>query len=119
MDGIKEMQTVNQEANRIFIGKDILGGALLKSTYEKLLTSLNVMKTIVRYLLKKTGLGLSDIELEAESWRILIRSSQKHYPAKIRKGLLEKQIYCIRLAKIQHQISANTLKTRSSGIDPS
>ena len=40
---------------------------------------------------------LSDIELEVDSWRILIRSSQKHYPAKIRKGLLEKQIYGIRL----------------------
>ena len=29
---------------------------------------LNVIKTIVRYLLRKKGSILSDIELEAESW---------------------------------------------------
>ena len=37
------------------------------------------------------GLVLSDIELEAETWRIFIRSSRKYYPVK-------KMIYKIRMA---------------------
>jgi len=44
---------------------------------------------------------LSDTELEDESWRILIRTSQKFYPAKKRKGLLEREIYNMRLAEFR------------------
>ena len=59
------------------------------------------MKVIVKYRLRKWGLVLSDTELEAESWRILIRTSQKFFPAKKRKGLLEREIYNIRLAELR------------------
>ena len=67
-------KVVDENANRLFIGTDIFGSTLPRNTYERLLTSkfflngcLNVMKTLVEYLLKKKKLNLSDIEVEAES----------------------------------------------------
>ena len=56
------------------------------------------MKKLVKYLLKKKKLNLSDIEVEAKSWRILVISSHKYYPPKKRKGILEKLMYGIRFA---------------------
>ena len=44
-------------------------------------------------MVKKKNLNLNDLEVEAESWRILVRSSQKCYPPKKRKGILEKEMY--------------------------
>ena len=44
---------------------------------------------------------LSDTELEDESWRILIRTSQKFFPAKKRKGLFERKICNIRLGEFR------------------
>ena len=53
---------------------DVLGGTLPKSIYLELLTSkfalsdcLKVMMVIVRYTLKKKGIVLLDIMLEAEA----------------------------------------------------
>ena len=41
------------------------------------------------------------VKEEAESWRILIRTSQKFFPVKKRKGLPEREIYNIRLAELR------------------
>ena len=101
----REEEVVDENANRLFTCDDIFGGTLPKQTYEKLLTSefsvqgcLNVLKVLIKYMVKKKKLNLNDIEVEAESWHILVRSSQKYYPPKKRKGILEKEKYGIRLA---------------------
>ena len=59
------------------------------------------MMLIVKYMLRKKGIELSDIMLEAEAWRILIRTSQKFFPATRRKWLPEKEIYKIRLVEFR------------------
>ena len=45
------------DANRVFVGEDVLGGTLPKNTYQRLLTSkftvagcLKIMKVIVKYM---------------------------------------------------------------------
>ena len=60
--------------------------------------SVNVMKVIIRYLTKLRKVNLSEIEIEAEAWRVLIWSSQKYFPSKKRKGILEKNMFGIRMA---------------------
>ena len=76
--GENETERVDLETNRVFVGEDVLGGTLPRSTYGRLLTSkftvagcMKIMKVIVKYMLRKRGLVLSDTELEAENWRIL------------------------------------------------
>ena len=67
--------------------------------YEKILAckltvrgSVNVMKVFVICLAKFSKVNLSKIKIVAEAWRILIRSSQKHFPPKKRKGILKKMV---------------------------
>ena len=52
-------------------------------------------------MVKKKKLNLNELELEAESWRIMVRASQKYYPRKKRKAILEKEMYGIRLAVLR------------------
>ena len=61
---------MDSEANIILVGEDVLGGTLPESTYLKLLTSkfavrdcLKIMMLIVKYMLRKKGIELSDIML--------------------------------------------------------
>ena len=58
--GENETERVDLETNRVFVGEDVLGGTLPRSTYERLLTSkftvagcVKIMKVIVKYMLKK------------------------------------------------------------------
>ena len=62
---------------------------------------LRISMLIIRYVLRKMGIELTDIMLEAEAWRIMSRTSQKFFPAKMRKGLPEKNIYNIRLVEFR------------------
>ena len=59
------------------------------------------MMVIVKFILKKKGIVLPDIMLDAEAWRTLITTSQKFFQAKRRKGLPEKEIFKIRVVEFR------------------
>ena len=102
-----EAKVVDQEANRLFIGQDTFGGTLPKQTYEKLLACkfsvqgyLNVMKVFIKCMARLKKFDLSELELEAESWHILVRTSQRYYypPKKtghLREGDVWNSLTCV------------------------
>ena len=44
---------------------------------------------------------MTETLLEAEAWRIMVRTSQKLFPAKVRKGFPEKMIHNIRVVQFR------------------
>ena len=87
------------------MGEDIFGEYLPKAIYEKILSckltvksSINIMIVIIKHLAELKKLHMMEEEIEGEAWRILVRSSQKHFPVKHRKGILEKPQFGIRMA---------------------
>ena len=87
-----DRRTVDPEIKRIFVGENQLLGTLPEDAYLRLLNSkfavkdcVKIMMVIVNYVLRKMGITLTETMLEAEAWRAMIRTSQKLYPAKMRK----------------------------------
>ena len=85
-----------------------VNGTLPEDAYLRLLNSkfavkdcVRIMMVIVNYVLRKMGIKLTETMLEAEAWRAMIRTSQKLYPAKMRKGFPEKIIHNIRLIQFR------------------
>ena len=100
--------SVDSETNRIFVGKSLLNGTLPKETYLKLLNSkfavkdcIKIMMLIAKCALRKMNVKLTETLLEAEAWRIMIRTSQKLFPAIMRKGLPEKMVHNIRVVQFR------------------
>ena len=100
--------TVDSETNRIFVGDSILNGTLPKETYLKLLNSkfavkdcIKIMMLIAKCALRKMNVKLTETLLEAEAWRVMIRTSQKLFPAKMRKGFPEKMVHNIRVVQFR------------------
>ena len=60
-----------------------------------------IMMVIAGYVLRKLNIKLTETMLEAEAWRVMIRTSQKLFPAKMRKGFPEKMIHNIRLVEFR------------------
>ena len=78
-----EGTTVDSETNRIFVGENLLNGTLPKETYLKLLNSkfavkdcIKIMMLIAKCVLRKMNIKLTETLLEAEAWRVMIRTSQ-------------------------------------------
>ena len=90
------------------MGENLLNGTLPKETYMKLLNSkfamkdcVKIMMVIANYVLRKINIKLTETMLEAEAWRVMIRTSQKLFPAKMRKEFPEKMVHNIRLVEFR------------------
>ena len=59
------------------------------------------MMLIANYVLRKMNIKLTETLLEAEAWRVMIRTSQKLFPAKMRKGFPEKMVHNIRVVQFR------------------
>ena len=104
----KGSETVDSQTNRVFVGDSILNGTLPRENYLKLLNSkfdtthcIKILMIIVKYALRKMKVELTETLLEAEAWRIMVRTSQKLFPAKVRKGFPEKMIHNIRVVQFR------------------
>ena len=60
-----------------------------------------IMMVIASYVLSKMNIKLTETMLEAEAWMVMIRTSQKLFPAKMRKGFPEKMVHSIRLVEFR------------------
>ena len=69
--------------------------------------SFNSMKNFLRFITQFKKMELTEELIEGESWRILVRTGQKYFPAKQRKDISEKM--CLGIRVVVFRLDEETL----------